>query len=394
MMSWLNKLKGIFKEDEGKVALDGQVEEVSLEQLYLRVPEKINEQKLKKESVKKEILDRIGRLETETSMVIEALEKVDLSKKKEHEKIKLVVTENLNLYVSLLKKLIGNVKSVADLEVEVIFDKLSFYFNDFSKTSYAPFEKTTILVGNEMEAAKDILKDFVKDLNKINENNRPFFDEVRNSESLNSLLSGLKQNEDYMEELNKKISELGDGFVEEKERHEGVKNRIEEVKKSEDYKKDFEEKEKHRKKLVELEKEIEQIKEKIDLKLLSRHLHYNEKKNQMIKDYSKDFRATLINDENLAIAGMIREVHGSEILELKELRSRIQEANKPFVTNSDEEIVKLEGELSRLEASIKHIEGNIDYENNRKEKLAVKKEKTLSEIEEMSKALGLKLKLS
>src|SRR3989344_46071 len=224
-MSWVDKLKSIFKEE--KAVEEKKIEKVSLEDLYFKVEEKLKEQNGEKELLKKEVLKRIERFAMEMSKAIEVLENVDLTKRKDYERIKIIVTENLSLYITQSKKLIGNVKSVESLEVKEALSKLSFYFNEFNRVSYAPFEKATILVGNELVAIKNILREFVKDCNKVFNDNKIFFDEIETSENLNSLVSRVKQNRIYEEELNQKVSGLNDSLKKEKEKYETTKQKIE-----------------------------------------------------------------------------------------------------------------------------------------------------------------------
>ena len=384
-MSWVDKLKSIFKEE--KAVEEKKIEKVSLEDLYFKVEEKLKEQNGEKELLKKEVLKRIERFAMEMSKAIEVLENVDLTKRKDYERIKIIVTENLSLYITQSKKLIGNVKSVESLEVKEALSKLSFYFNEFNRVSYAPFEKATILVGNELVAIKNILREFVKDCNKVFNDNKIFFDEIETSENLNSLVSRVKQNRIYEEELNQKVSGLNDSLKKEKEKYETAKQKIEDAVNSEDYRDDIKEKEKHREKLIRLEKEIESVKQKINLKSLSKWFHYDKKKSQIIKDYSKDFKSVLLNDHDLIILDLVKEAQGSEIDGLGELQLKIPELSKHFTTKTDEKIAELENDLSKFEADIKNIERSIEYEQNKKNKLAAKKEKTLLEIKKFSQLL-------
>src|SRR3989344_2611093 len=109
-MQWLDKIKGIFKEE--RVVESKKPESISFEDIYSKVEDKVKENSIREDNLKKQISDRINQFDYELNRALESLEKIDLSGRKEHEKIKLVVTENLNLYISQLKRLIYNLKNI------------------------------------------------------------------------------------------------------------------------------------------------------------------------------------------------------------------------------------------------------------------------------------------
>lgn len=385
-MTWLDSLKRLFKEEE-KVIVDEKTDIVSFEQIHSKVDEKIKEHSKNNEQLKKEIIERITQFETDIASVIATLEKIDLSNRKEHEKIKLVVTENLSLYVAQLKRLVYNLKNIHDLDAKPCIDKLFHIWNGFNKDSHIPFEKATILIGKELETARLTLKSFMKDMNDIANNNKPFFEEINATERLNTMLQELKENDKFENEVASNIDSLKQALEKIRNENEALKNKISSIMISQEYRKDAEKKNEHKEKIIALEDEIQSLKEKINLKLLARHFHHDERKSQIIKNYSNNFKSALKEDVDLELMEFIKSVHGNDFLSLIDLKSKISEFNKPFITETEKEIINLENNNKNLELSTAKIYSDIEINEKRKNKLLNKKENIILESKNLAHSL-------
>src|SRR3989344_589851 len=131
-MSWLNKLKNILKENEPEVK-NIKPEQVRIELLGDKVNDKIKHNYSKNNELKKEITENIASFKNEMKASIEILEKVSLSGRKEHEKIKQVVLENLSLYVAQVKRLISQLENLEPLELSESLIKLNTILNEFDR---------------------------------------------------------------------------------------------------------------------------------------------------------------------------------------------------------------------------------------------------------------------
>ncbi len=389
-MSWLNKLKKIFTEE--KVIEEKKTEMVTLEQLYLKVDAKIKEISEKSSQLKKEIINRINQLEAEIKSPLESLEKTDISGKKEHDKIKIIVTENLDLYVTQLKRLISNIRNIGDLEIKECIKQLFLILNDFNRTSRIPFEKANILIGKELQAVKDIVNNFLKDIAKITDNKR-LFDEMEISHKLSLLLSELTKNKNYEEEINQKKAYLEKELKRKDEEYALTKQKIDAVKNSSDYKKDMQEKEERKEKIKKLENALDLLKQKINFKLLAKHFHHDNKKSQIILSYANNFKSSVKNDSSLAIIDFAKEAQGIELSSLKELRDKMINHPAQLITQTEKEIGDLEASLKELDSNTAGIKANIENESKKKEKLITKREKIISEIKNLSESLFPDIKI-
>ena len=187
-MSLLDSFKKIFKKEDKTSKNINEV--ITLEKLYLKVEDKIKENSEKSKQLKNNIINRINQFNSEITLHLDILENLDISNRKEHDKIKLVVTENLNIYVDQLKKLINNLKDIENLEFKEGVNKLYFIINEFDRKSRHSFEKATILIGKELQNVKITINNFKRDLNNIVGETRILFEEKEVGNKLDLLFWG------------------------------------------------------------------------------------------------------------------------------------------------------------------------------------------------------------
>ncbi len=383
-MGFLNKIKLIFTNKQEKN--DETKETIQIEELPTKLENKIHELTKLKKQLKEDILKRISSFESEINERIISLENIDISKRKEYDKIKLIVTENLSLYTVQLKRLVNNLKNIKDLETKESVSKLFFILNDFNKVSQVPFEKVTILIGKEMQAVRETINNFIKDIDKI-ANYKELFEKTEISNKLSFLLSELKKNKLYEEELKKKREELYEELKRKDEECCMVKQRTDSVKNSLDYKEDMQKKEEHEEKLKKLEDELQLLKQKINFKLLAKYFHHDNKKIQIIKDYANNFKSCIKNDNDLRIVDFVKEAQGIEFGSLEELRKKIIDYSDQLITPTDKDITVFEENLKELDFSIIGVKVNIDNESKKMERVIAKREKIISEVKNLSNSM-------
>lgn len=381
-MSFIDKIKKIFKEEKVE---EKQIKKISFEQLPTKINEKLKEGVEKTERIKKEITEKITNFDKEIFNALGVLEQINIEERKEHEKLKLVVRENLSLYINYLKRFLHNLKKTENLEIEEQIKKIFAQLNEFEKISYLPYEKATILIGKELENVKILIKEFKKGVNKVAEENKTFFEETLTLNQLNSILQELKHNKTYTKELEIMIEDSNNEINKIKEEIKKIERKINEIKSNDEYKKDLEEKEKHARDLNELEKEILALKQKIDFRLLAKYFHYDKKKSQLIRHYSENFKSALENDKELEIISLVKQAQNIELNSLNEIQKKLSELNKSFTTKTDNEILSLEEELKKFHSRILSIELDIQNELKKKERLIAKKEKISQETKELAK---------
>src|SRR3989338_8066714 len=131
-MNLLNKIKQLLT--YGQEEKDTTVNEmITLEELPCRLESKINELTKLKKQLRELISKKTSLFETEINEKIISLGNIDISHRKEYDRIKIIVKENLNLYISHLKRTIDNLKDIEKEELEEyknkIFSVLNCRFN-------------------------------------------------------------------------------------------------------------------------------------------------------------------------------------------------------------------------------------------------------------------------
>jgi DNA repair exonuclease SbcCD ATPase subunit len=392
-MSFLDKLKKLFEETpepEGR-KIAAAIAPVHLNELSARVESFVKDTEAKNQALKQQLEKRISLLEGEANNSIEVLRNVDLSERKEYEKIKLTVHDNLNLYIDYMRKLLSGLKKINERTLADHFNKIFSCLNEFNRASYLPYEKATYLIGREMASARLLVRQFANDISALAEQNKPLFEETRQVEKLSNLNNELEESKKLEEDigcnishLNKKIESLGNEAK-------TLGNEVQDIKNSIDYRKETEEKQKYLKKQGDLDRELQAIKQKTDFKALARVFHHDKKKAQLIKEYSGNFKAALREDETLKIIGMVNDSQNLDLSSLKELQSLLQPDSLP-VLKTEKKISELEGKMTGLETEKAAAKARIHEENKKSERIAKKKKKLISEMKNLFAQMNISLK--
>jgi hypothetical protein len=105
----------------------------------------------------KEIETLVKDFSSKIQDILPSIKKLNIDKRKENEKLKEFVVDNLSNYVAHLEKLIEDFSVLEKNKGEDYAEQVQKTFNRFSKNSIANFERATILIGKEMGSAKEIV---------------------------------------------------------------------------------------------------------------------------------------------------------------------------------------------------------------------------------------------
>ncbi len=329
----------------------------------------------KKQEAKNLIKKAVSSFNSELGEQLPPLKNISLEKKKEPDKIKLVVKDNLNLYISQLQSLMQNLEALEEDEKYV--DNVRKIMHNFQKSSSNSFEKATILIGKELERVLNSIRNFSENFNTIvNENKILFGDEK--DKILKEVIKKYKQEQEMKKQIEKSIENKKDEAGKLEKIKENEENKLNELRKSSDYQEDIKKKGKIKQEKEKLSREIFKLKEEIDLKLLARHFHTDKKKSQIIKHYSENFESALKEDA-LPIAQLIHELkpefNTEKIEKIKEKLT--QEAEETEIEKREKEKIK---EIERIKQNISEILREIETENKRKEKIQEKIKQLKQEI--------------
>jgi len=364
-------LRNIFSSEEQVK----EKEKINLNQLESWITQNKLELEKKEREVSESIKFRIKSLISELESHIPILEKVDISAKKAEEKIKLVVRENLSLYVRYLNKLIGNLKGIEEKPL----DRLDIIFDDFSKKSEITYQKATFLIGKELGQVKEIISQFSKDIKDIVNQNAETFNKIKiikeienkHKEKVN-LEESKSKLKSQQEQNNLKIEDKKSAVI-------ILTAEIEQIKKSKGYLEMQEKHNEHRKAKEDLIKEAYKLREQIDFKHLAGIFHINEKKMKIIKEYNEHFLQMLETDNGKSLLNLLIEANYSKDIQNK-LSDLITKQNEIQIFQQKDETIELESEIKK----IKHEIAIMEEENSKLEKAKDKlKENEISLINEI-----------
>ena len=385
-MDLLNKIKLIFTGEQEK--RDKVIKEnIHIEELPSILESKINELTVLKEQLKNEISKKVSCFEVEANKKIMSLEYIDISQRKEYDKIKLIVEENLKIYILYLKRTINNIKDVNGESTEEYINRLFRTLNEFNRISSRPLEKATILIGDELGSTRAMVRLFIQNINQIVADNKFIFEKNNLYNFLSKLLSESKKLTLLDIEMKNNLSKINAILENCMKEQDVLKSKILEIKKEDDFKRDNQEKADYRNKLDYLENDIWNIKRELDLKTLLKKFHHDKKIDQLVRNYVNDFKNAIIEDKELKIIDILEGNDKKYASKLKEVQKTLIYLHPPSPTKVGKEIAFLDEKIKESSAYVFNLENSIKNEIKRKEKLSVKLQKINSDLIEESKLL-------
>ena len=385
-MNLLNKLKLIFTGEQGKKE-EIIRDIVKIEELPSKLESKINELTVLKEQLKDRISKRVSDFEVEANEKITSLEDIDISKRKEYDRIKIIVKENLNLYISHLKRTIDNIKKSENEVIETYINRLFHTLNEFNRVSLRPFEKATILIGDELGSTKAVVNLFIQEINKIVGDNSFIFEKNKSYGIISSLLSESKQLTLLDSEMDNKLLESNINLENAKVERNILKNKLSEIKETDRFKEDTQEKLNYRNKLYFLDSEIQNMNERLKLKLLLKKFHHDKKIDELVRSYIHNFKNALKDDKELKIIGILDEDNKKLAPKLREIQNTLISLHSLSPTKIDREIELIEEKIKENSTYILNLENGIKNEKKGKEKISLKLQKINSDMMNESKLL-------
>lgn len=390
-MSWMKIFKKVFEGEQEK-PIEVSVRQISLAEIPFTVQEELKQRNAKLEELKKSAVEKIDSFRLDIEMDVRVLKNINLDKRKENAKLKSTVLSNLKLYIEYLTNLTSDMDSIKSLPPLEYLSKASKFIENFSKNSRAAYEKATVLIGDELGRAREKVKAFMEVIYQIMENSKTLSREMELVSSLEKTyvrLEEIKRNADNLSILN---SELSSQITNIKQKQEDDKKQIEESKKSAAYKQSEEEKQNARDELSRLDARMQEIKDKIDLKLLSKYFHNDLKKSALINKYADNFKAELKNDVNLELIEVVRQAKGIDVSSLQEIRKREAELESLPESEIDKKILLLIKDMELSDSEIRSKEKEVEENSKKAEKLTERNKEVIEEIKAALAKINLALK--
>ena len=330
---------------------------------------------------KKQIEYALKILIEEIELGLPALKRIDLKERKEHERAKLIVLENLDKFIHLLERLIQDLKIISEKSLEELVNKINLTFSKFDKQSSMNFQKATFLVGKELEGIQQKVSKFFSEFSRVIKENEQRFKRGKLVLEIEGELSKFKKEEKTKEEISLFIEVIKEQINQSEKKIKELDKRINLLKNTEEYTKQSESKQELQILKKDLINEINSLKESIDFKLLSGVYHSIETQMKIIKEFKENFKEAL------------EKYSKEEFLELVNIKEINQEAIKRKIENIEEikgkiDQFNLNGDITEgLEKELNYLKNEIKD----KEIEILENEKKIKKIEESRKILKDKI---
>ena len=367
---------------------------INYEELKSWILEKNQEMHNNNQSIICLIKENINLLKNELIGSIEKLKYVNLEKKKEEDKIKLVVEENLKKYLTNLNFLIKSLEKVSYSNYEQTIVEIDNILNDFKKRSLMHYEKATILIGDELGITKEKISDFSRNINKIIQDNQQIIKNNKNIQSINEELNTINTTNNMIEECNKKIIILKENIKLKENEINDYSEIIRDLKKSSEYKKELEEKTVLFQLKIEYENKINELKTMIDFRKLSNLNHSDNKKMKTINELKENFKQNY--NEN-KIINILKEssLYTQEIEKLIEQisddKTQLNSRESSMPDRLAKEISSKEEKITSLKKEIESLSHEILNEERIKQKFTDSKILFIDKIKTILMSMNIEL---
>lgn len=377
-----------------KLVKKKESEEIVVEKLAFSdvedwVRNKIKENELKEkeiiDSVKKKISSFNGQLKEKKDV----LEIFDVESKKVEDRLKSVVNESRKKYIESLEIFMKNLNNIEKEKFGEFTSYVNNVFLDFNKKSHMNYEKTTILIGKEMGSIRDSLKTFSRELVGIFDKNKNIMDLSKSLAFIKLKLNQINQIDKVLGEIKEEIAFLGKKTVDKKEEEEKLLKGIEETKKTPSYLDYLNMQEKINFLEEEIKKDIQGLRQLIDLKALANFYHIFGDEMNTIKEYKENFEESFRKDNGLKILNLLEnsKLNNNKILEKTEyIKARKEELKENKQKIKGDETQNLNLEKTRISKEVEELNIEKEKEEKRHEKLEISKEEAINVLkQEVSK---------
>jgi hypothetical protein len=319
-----------------------------------------------------EMKSLVSKLTIELNNGLEQLKVLDLEKKRENEKMKFVVKENLHYFINHLEKLISDLKYLNYDSIEDIKRTINLVFLEFERKSIRNYQKSTILIGEELGNIKKSISEFFKSFKNIIEKNNTTIEKSSMLGSISRSLSEYNRIEEEEDKINSEIRSFNDKIADLWGDIASQNEKIEKLKDNKEYNEFSEEKKRLDEKKNEFSLELSKIKSLIDFKALGSVYHSDEKKMELVKAYNERFKESFMSHPPEKLIRLIEE--GG--LSAKGIKDKIEAAKKlqsdiDKIRPRKDISIELRNDMDKIKIMM------IDAENNK-----AKQEKIRSRIAE------------
>jgi hypothetical protein len=339
-----------------------KMENLEFTELDFWVENKTAELSKDKDFFTESIKTRMVQLDNEFDLGINGLEGIDWEKIKADERVKGIVMENLNIYISHLKQLKLDLKEVNEIERKEI-DKI---FTGFDKKTVKSYQKSTFLIGKELAVISESAGNFFRDLDKLQEENKELLENFRIISEIKGRLEEFSKTDELIFRVKKEIGKINGRIEIAKLKIKENNKEIEKIMDSQEFKKWKTNNEKYICIKDNKKKMLVELKSLIDLKLLAKIWHENEKEMIVVKKYRENFERAFEEDGGKILNKIVGTLDNEALIKEKigcvlDLDLEIEESivAESLTSGLEEDIKRIEVEIDELEVNKARTEKRI-----------------------------------
>lgn len=368
--------------------------ELTFDEIKNIVENKEKEIKSKEKEIFLLIKDRASIFANELKHKVRDLEGIDLKSKDTHERVKLIVKTNLNIYIDHVRGLIESISNLNENNFENNIKLINHIFMDFEKKSFISYQRSVFLIGDDLIETRKSIADFSKYLINMLENNKEIigYSRIINSitkkvDQVSEANETISKFEDIIKQLTKKIKILEEQNITNIEI-------IENIKKNKSYNENSRQQEQVKLNETELNQEIYELKRIIDFKGLGNIFHTDEKKTKIISAYKDKFEDTYLKDNGTSILSLLDEAKLNNltiISKTKKINEKQEELIKIKATIKKDETEDLLTDIQNTKTEIENINNEIVNEFKKLEKIKIQKEDLINSIKQELARINVKI---
>jgi len=368
--------------------------ELTFNELKNIVENKENEIKSKEKEIFLSIKDRATIFVNELKHKVKDLEGIDLKSKDTHERVKLIVKTNLNIYIDHIKGLIESISDLNENNFENNIKLINHIFMDFEKKTFISYQRSVFLIGDDLIETRKSIADFSKYLINMLEKNKEI---IGYSRIINSITKKVNQ----VSEANETINKFDDTIKLLTEKIKMLEEQniinieiIENIKKTNSYNENSKKLGLVKLSEIELNHEIYELKKIIDFKGLGNVFHTDERKTKIINTYKDKFEETYLKDNGTSILSLLDEAKLNNltiISKVRQINEKQEELIKIKATIKKDETEDLFAKIQNTKNEIENINTEITNELKKSEKIKIQREDLINSIKQELARINVKI---
>ena len=360
---------------ESKIA---QKEVLNIQDLDKWVNENLSKTQNQKSTYHKNIKNQVSLLSKEIDQHTQNFERIEWDKIKEDERIKRIVKENLNNYAIYLNQLMSELSKLeeSDISKEIIYSM----FSAFEKKASMNYQKSTYLIGKEIELINKSISIFFKEINNLHEENKGALIKTSTLEEVKNSLKELSNIEITISKFNEQLKNYEKEVESSKKEVDKQEAILKEKINSVEFKNWQEKNKELQNKKDNLSREMQKLSNIIDFKKLAKIWHENIYEMSSLTEYRSNFIQTFQSDKGELLRKLIEQLENKEtikivILKINELEREIENTNieKSPALNFEKNIEEIRSKISNIQE--KHL-----AENRKLEKVMLTKKPIINEL--------------